>query len=66
METVTDFLFSGTDVTVDSDRSHEIKRCLVPWKGSYEKPRQCIKKQRQPFADKDTYSQTYGFSSSHV
>ena len=25
---------------------------LVPWKKSYEKPRQCIKKQRHHFADK--------------
>ena len=30
------------------------------------KPRQCIKKQRYCFADKDPYSQSYGFSSSHV
>ena len=36
------------------------------WKKSYDKPRQCIKKQRHPFADKDSYSQSYGFSSSHV
>ena len=36
------------------------------WKKSYDKPRQCIKKQRHHFADKDLYSQSYGFSSSHV
>ena len=29
-------------------------------------PRQCIKKQRHHFADKGPYSQSYGFSSSHV
>ena len=39
---------------------------LVPWKKSYEKPRQSIKKQRHPFAYKSPYSQNYGFSSSHV
>ena len=39
---------------------------LAPWKKSYDKPRQCIKKQRHYFADKDLYSQSYGFSSSHV
>ena len=39
---------------------------LAPWKESYDKPRQCIKKQRYHFADKGLYSQTYGFSSSHV
>ena len=39
---------------------------LDPWKKSYDKPRQCIKKQRQHFADKGWHSQSYGFSSSHV
>ena len=33
---------------------------------SYDKPRQCIKRQRHHFADKDLCSQSYGFSSSHV
>ena len=33
---------------------------------SYNKPRQYIKKQRHHFADKGPYSQSYGFSSSHV
>ena len=32
----------------------------------YDKPRQCIKEQRHHFANKDPYSQSYGFSSSHV
>ena len=39
---------------------------LAPWKKSYDKPRQCIKKQRHHFANKGPYSQSYGFSSSHV
>ena len=29
METVTDFIFLGFKITVDSDCSHEIKRCLL-------------------------------------
>ena len=29
METVTDFIFLGSKVTVDSDCSHEIERCLL-------------------------------------
>ena len=29
METVTDFIFGGSKTTVDSDCSHEIKRCLL-------------------------------------
>ena len=37
-----------------------------PGKNSYDKPRQCIKKQRHHFADKGPYSQSNGFSNSHV
>ena len=29
-KTVTDFIFLGSKITVDSDYSHEIKRCLLP------------------------------------
>ena len=29
VETVTDFIFSGSKVTADGDCSHEIKRCLL-------------------------------------
>ena len=29
IETVTDFIFLGSKITVDSDYSHEIKRCLL-------------------------------------
>ena len=39
---------------------------LAPWKESYDKPRQCIKKQRHHFANKGLYSQNYGFSTTHV
>ena len=31
---------------------------LPPWKESYDKPRQCIKKHRHNFADKGPYSHT--------
>ena len=41
-------------------------KVTCPWKKSNVKPRQCIKKQRHYFADKGLYSQSYGFSSSHV
>ena len=27
---VTDFIFLGSKITANSDRSHEIKRCLLP------------------------------------
>ena len=38
----------------------------TPWKESYNKPRQHIKKQRHYFANKGPPSQGYGFSSGHV
>ena len=42
------------------------EKTLAPWKKSYDQPRQHIKKQKHHFADKDQYSQSYHFSSSHV
>ena len=66
IETVTNFIFLGSKITVDSEYSHEIKKHLLPWKKSNDKPRQHIKKQRHYFAYKGPHSQSYGFSSSHV
>ena len=43
METVRDFIFLGSKITIDGNCSHEIKR-TAPWKKSYDKPRQCITK----------------------
>ena len=40
METVTDFIFLGSKITVDGDCSHEIKT-VATWKESYDKLRQC-------------------------
>ena len=34
---------------------------LAPWKKSYDKPRQCVKTQRQHFTDKGPYIQTTVF-----
>ena len=65
METVRDFIFMGSEITVDGDCSHDIKR-LAPWKKSYDKHRQHIKKQRHYFADKGLSSHSYGFSGGHV
>ena len=39
---------------------------LAPWQEGYGKPRQHINKQRNQFADKGPYNQTYVFSSHHV
>ena len=52
-------------ITADGDCCYEIKT-LVTWKESYDKCRERIKKPRHHFADKGMYSQSYGFSSSHV
>ena len=41
-------------------------KMLAPWKKSYDKQRQHIKKQRHYFAYKRPSSQSYGFSSSHI
>ena len=60
------FFFLGSKITADSDYSHEIKISFAPWKETYDKPRQHIKKQRHYLANKDPYSQNYGFPSSHV
>ena len=58
VETMADFIFLGSKITVDGDCSHEIKT-LAPWKESYDQPRQHIKKKRHYFANKGPYSQSY-------
>ena len=45
MKTVTDFILGGSKITAGGDFSHEIKT-LAPWKKSYDKSRQHMKKQR--------------------
>ena len=65
VEVVTDFIFLGSKITMDGNCSHEIKT-LAPWKKSYNKHRQHIKKQRHHFTNKGPYSERYGFSSSCV
>ena len=65
VETVADFIFLGSKITVNGDCSHKIKT-LTPWKQSYDQPRQHIKKQRDYFVNKGPSSQGYGFSCGHV
>ena len=38
VETMSDFLILGSQITADGDCSHEIKM-LTPWKKSYDQPR---------------------------
>ena len=65
METVTDFIFLGSGITVDGDCSHEIKRCLLLGRKAMTKL-DSVSKNRHRFSDKGLSSQSYGFSSSHV
>ena len=65
IETVTDFIFLGSKITVDGECSHEIQRCLLLGK----KPMtnlDSVLKSRHYFASKGLSNQSYGFSSSHV
>ena len=36
VETVTDFILGGSKITADGDCRHEIKRCLLPGRKSYD------------------------------
>ena len=65
METVSDFILLGSKITADGDCSHEIKRHL-PLGRKVMTKLDSILKNRDITADKGQYSQSYGFSSSHV
>ena len=43
METVTDFIFLGCNITLDGDLSHEIKRCLLLGRKAMTKPDSILK-----------------------
>ena len=64
METVTDFIFLGSKITVDGDCSHEIKKCLLLGRQAMTNLDSILK--IWDIADKGPRSQSYGFSSSHV
>ena len=66
VETVTDFIFLGSKITADGNCSHQIKRCLLLGRKAMTNLDSELEKQRHYFADKGLYSQSYGFSSSHV
>ena len=66
VEVVADFIFLGPKITVDGDCSHEIKKHLLLRRKAITNPDKIIKKQRHHFANKGPYSQSYGFSNSHV
>ena len=66
VEIVSDFIFLGSKITADGDCSHEIKRCLLLARKAMTNLDSILKKQRHYFANKGPFSQSYGFSSSHV
>ena len=66
VETVSDFIFGGSQITADGDCSHEIKRRLLLGRKVMTNLDSILKKQRHYFANKDPSSQGYGFSSGHV
>ena len=64
METVTDFIFLGSKIPADGDCNHEIKRHLLLGRKAMTNLDSILK--NRDIADKCLYSQSYGFSSSHV
>ena len=62
VETATDFLLLGSKITVDNDCSHEINRCLLLARKAMTNLDSILKSRDI----KALYSQSYGFSSSHV
>ena len=61
VETVTDFNFGGVPKSLQIVTAAMNLKKLAPWKKSYDKPRQHIKKQRHYFIDNGPYSQNYDF-----
>ena len=65
VETVTDFIFLGSNITADGDCSHEIKRRL-PLGRKVMNNLDSILKSRDYFVNKGPSNQGYCFSSGHV
>ena len=65
MATVTDFIFVGSKITVESDCSHEIKRRLLPGRKAMTNLDSMLKIRDVTLPTK-VHSQRYGFSSSYV
>ena len=68
VETVTDFIFLASKITVDGDCSHEIKRHFLLGSKAMSNLDGVLKSRDMPLLTKDKglYSQSYGFSGSHV
>ena len=64
METVTDFIFLGSKITADGDCGHEIKRRLLLGRKAMTNLDTILRS--RDITNKGPYSQSYGFSSSHI
>jgi len=65
VETMKDFIFLGSKITVDSDCCHEIKRHSL-LKRRYDKSSQCIKKAETSLCQQSLDSQSYEFCSCYI
>ena len=66
VETLADFIFGGSKITADGDCSHEIKGCLLLGRKAMTNLDSILKSRDSTLPTKGPYSQSYGFSSSHV
>ena len=69
METVTDFIFLGSKITLDNDCRHEIKRLLLVGRKPMTNLESILKSKDITLRTKvhiTTVHQSYGFSSSYV
>ena len=66
METVTDFIFLGSKITVDGDCSHEIRRRLLLERKAMTNLDSILKSRDITLPTKGLSSQGYGFSSGHI
>ena len=65
-EAVTDFLFLGSKITVDTDCSHEIRRRLLLGRKALTNLDSVLKAKIHHLADRGLYSQGSALSISHV
>ena len=66
MKTEADFIFLVSKITLDSNCSHKVKRCLLLGRKAMTNLDSVFNKERHYFANKVPSSPSYGFSSSHV
>ena len=68
METVADFIFLGSKITVDGNYSYEIKSCLLFGRKAMTNLDSVLKIKGRgvTFPTNDLYNQSYGFPSSHI